>query len=212
MRFPRLYPILDLATAAARGVAPVAAAKAMFDGGATILQWRGKGALSSPLLDQCAEASAMARQYGARLVVNDRADLAMLVASGLHVGQRDLPPSAARYLLGPDALLGLSTHNAAQIEQAEQTGVAIDYLALGPMYPTRSKENPDPVVGLELLRRWRPLTPRPLVAIGGITRDNARETLEAGADSVAVISDLFPERSTPSDLRRRMEEWINAVN
>ena len=212
MILPRLYPILDLATAAARGIPPVAAAQAMFDGGATLLQWRSKELLTDVLLDQCAQTSEMARQYGARLVVNDRADLALLVDCGLHVGQTDLPASAARHLLGPNGLLGLSTHTAAQIEQAERSGVALDYLALGPMYPTRSKDNPDPVVGVALLRRWRALTPRPLVAIGGITRENAREPLQAGADCVAVISDLFPDRCTPSELRRRMEEWINAVN
>ena len=135
------------------------------------------------------------------LVVNDRADMARLVDAGLHLGQDDLPPSAARGILGT-AMLGFSTHNQAQLRAAANQPA--DYLALGPIFGTVSKQNPDPVVGLEGLRQGRPLTLRPLVAIGGITRENARAVLHAGADSVAVIGDLFP---ADGDIAARIGEW-----
>jgi thiamine-phosphate pyrophosphorylase len=136
----------------------------------------------------------------------------MLLGAGLHVGQDDLPPASARRLLGPAPTLGFSTHNADQLRDAESSGVQIDYLALGPLFATSSKQNPDPVVGPARLSEWRPLTSRPLVAIGGITRANAREVLIAGADSVAVISDLVPDPCTAHALARRVEEWLDLVN
>ena len=114
-----------------------------------------------------------------------------LFAAALHLGQDDLLPSVARRVVGPDAIVGFSTHNEAQLRAASVEPV--DYLALGPIFGTVTKENPDPTVGVDELRRLRPLSNRPLVAIGGITRANARQVLEAGADSVAVIGDLFPE-------------------
>ena len=124
--------------------------------------------------------------------MNDRADLCLAAAfDGLHVGQDDLSPDAARSIIGPDRGLGISTHNPEQIAVADQTDA--DYLAIGPVFATASKANPDPVVGLEGVRRARALTRKPLVAIGGITRQNARSVIEAGADSVAVISDLLPD-------------------
>jgi thiamine-phosphate pyrophosphorylase len=125
-----------------------------------------------------------------KLVMNDRADLCLAAGcDGLHVGQEDLSPEAARKIIGPDRWLGVSTHSPEQLAEADRTSA--DYLAIGPIFGTTSKSNPDPVVGLDGLRRARELTRKPLVAIGGITRANARSVVDAGADSVAVISDLL---------------------
>ena len=140
------------------------------------------------------------------LIVNDRADIAALLAAGLHVGQEDLEPSAARRVIGTDAVLGYSTHNAAQLAAAAAEPAT--YLAIGPIFATVSKENPDPVVGLEALPGLRALTRRPLVAIGGITLNNARAVLEAGVDSIAVIGGLLPEDATAQSLGRWVEEWL----
>ncbi len=145
----------------------------------------------------------MCAESGTQFVINDRADIALLLTSALHVGQEDLPPADARRILGDDRLVGLSTHNETELVAAAMEPV--DYLALGPIFATGSKLNPDPVVGLEELRRLRLLTPRPLVAIGGINRANATAVLAAGADSVAVIGDL---NVSLSELRQRVEEWI----
>ena len=134
--------------------------------------------------------------------MNDRADLCLAAAfDGLHSGQDDLSPSSARAIIGPARWLGVSTHNPDQLSEADKTSA--DYLAIGPIFATSSKANPDPVVGLEGLRRARELTRKPLVAIGGITRANARSAIDAGADSVAVISDLLrdPRKSTEEFLR-----------
>jgi thiamine-phosphate pyrophosphorylase len=128
----------------------------------------------------------------ARLIMNDRADLCLAAEfDGVHIGQDDLSPEAVRAIIGPDRWLGVSTHNPEQLREADLTSA--DYLAIGPVFATSSKEKPDPVVGLEGVRRARSLTGKPLVAIGGITRANAASVIEAGADSVAVISDLLPE-------------------
>jgi thiamine-phosphate pyrophosphorylase len=134
--------------------------------------------------------------------MNDRADLCLAVGfCGMHVGQDDLSPESARRLIGPELVLGISTHNPQQLRDADQT--TADYLAIGPVFATSSKERPDPVVGLEGVRRARELTGKPLVAIGGITRANARFVIEAGADSVAVISDLIrgPRKSAEEFFR-----------
>jgi thiamine-phosphate pyrophosphorylase len=124
--------------------------------------------------------------------MNDRADLCLAAAfDGLHVGQDDLSPESARRIIGGDCWLGVSTHNPEQVAEADRTSA--DYLAIGPVFGTTSKANPDPAVGLEGVRRARELTRKPLVAIGGVTRANARSVIDAGADSVAVISDLLRE-------------------
>ena len=126
------------------------------------------------------------------LIMNDRADLCLAAEfDGVHVGQDDLPPESVRAIIGPERWLGVSTHNPEQLREADLTSA--DYLAIGPVFSTSSKEKPDPVVGLEGVRRARALTRKPLVAIGGITRANAASVVEAGADSVAVISDLLRE-------------------
>jgi len=209
MELPRFYPILDTGALARHNYPPLLAAEAMLEAGARILQLRHKGYFSRQLFEQAEYVGRLCRHFGARWIVNDRADLAVLLDAGLHVGQDDLPPAAARRLMGPDRAVGFSTHNPAQMELA--AGEPVDYLALGPIFATASKENPDPVVGLEQLRQWRTLTPRPVVAIGGIRRDNAAAVLEAGADSVAVIGDLLPEECTKTSVRKRVEEWIALV-
>lgn len=204
-RLPRLYPILDIETLARRGLELAPAAAALLEGGAGILQIRHKGHWSREMFEAAWQVARLCREAGAELVVNDRADYAMLLEAGLHVGQDDLPPRDARKLMGPDALLGFSSHNVQQLCAAG--GEPVDYVALGPVFATASKRNPDPVVGVEDVRRCRALIEKPLVAIGGITRENALEVLRAGADSVAVISDLMPEGATAKSLRERMEEW-----
>jgi thiamine-phosphate pyrophosphorylase len=145
-------------------------------------------------------------QAGALFVVNDRADIAAMVGAGVHLGQEDLTPADARKVMGKAALIGFSTHNEVQF-RAALTEPA-DYVAFGPIFGTVSKANPDPVVGFDELRHLRPLTSLPLVAIGGITRTTARSVLDAGADSIAVIGDLFPDAGT---IRQRVEEWLSVV-
>ncbi|MGB9611783.1 MAG: thiamine phosphate synthase, partial [Bryobacteraceae bacterium] len=138
--------------------------------------------------------------------IDDRADIAALLDAGVHVGQNDLPPALARRVLGEARILGFSTHNEEQLRAA--AAEPADYLAIGPVFETLSKENPDPALGLERLAKLRALTERPLVAIGGITRDYARAVLNTGVDSIAVIGDLLPEEMTKATVRGRMEEWI----
>jgi thiamine-phosphate pyrophosphorylase len=207
MLLPRFYPILDTEVALRRGIDPVNAAQETLEAGAQILQFRHKGFLSREAFSWLERIAELARTAGATLVVNDRADLAKLFGAALHLGQDDLLPSVARRVVGPDATVGYSTHNEAQL----RAGCAepVDYLALGPIFGTVTKENSDPTVGLDELHRLRPLSPYPLVAIGGITRANARQVLEAGADSVAVIGDLFPE---DGKIGVRAEDWIRVTS
>ena len=203
----RLYPILDTTLASRQGLNPIYVAEEWLAAGVGILQFRHKGFFSREIFGHMERIAALCRQARVPFVVNDRADLAAILDAALHLGQEDLLPSAARSVTGPGAIIGLSTHNEAQLRAA--LAEPADYLALGPMFSTASKENPDPTVGLDELRRLRPILDRPLVAIGGITRANAREVLAAGADSVAVIGDLFPE---DCDLRGRAKEWLRVVS
>ncbi len=204
MRFhlPRLYPITD---ARLNGLTHAEQVERLSAGGASLLQLREKHASPREFYSEAEKALRVARNHGVRLIINDRADVALaLGADGVHLGQDDLPPAAARSLLGEQAVIGFSTHN---LEQAlEATRLPIDYLALGPIFPTASKDNPDAVVGLEGLRRVREALPRtPLVAIGGITLENAAEVIAAGADSVAVISALLSE---PLQIEARTRDWL----
>jgi thiamine-phosphate pyrophosphorylase len=209
MRLPRVYAVADTSTLARRGVALPTAASAWLEGGAGILQIRHKDHWSRDVFEAAREVARLCREAGAALVIDDRADFAMLLQAGLHVGQDDLTPRDARKLIGPDALLGFSSHNVAQLCTAG--GEPVDYVALGPVFTTASKRNPDPVVGVEEMRRCRAMIEKPLVAIGGITRENALDVLRAGADSVAVISDLVPDNPTARSLRERMEQWQQLV-
>jgi len=188
--FPRLYPIID-ASFFFDDRALLIFAEQLLGAGITLLQYRNKQGSSSQMLSQARELRRLAGNR-CRLIMNDRADLCLAAAfDGVHVGQEDLPPEAVRSLLRKPLWIGVSTHNPEQLQAADATDA--DYLAIGPVYSTRSKEKPDPVVGLEGVCSARAVTRKPLVAIGGITRQNARAVIEAGADSVAVISDLLPD-------------------
>jgi thiamine-phosphate pyrophosphorylase len=190
MKLPLLYAIVDVS------ISPdtarlVAFAHELASGGCTLLQYRNKSCNARVMLEQSQE---LKKHLGSsvRLIMNDRADLCLAAEfDGVHVGQDDLSPEVVRAIIGPERWLGVSTHNPEQLREADLTPA--DYLAIGPVFATSSKEKPDPVVGLEGVRRARSLTRKPLVAIGGITRANAASVIEAGADSVAVISDLLRE-------------------
>ncbi|HKN70569.1 MAG TPA: thiamine phosphate synthase [Terriglobales bacterium] len=202
LQLPRLYPILDAACFPdAAGM--FAAAEELAAAGCTLLQYRNKSGNARRILDEARELR-VRLGTSVRLIMNDRADLCLAAQyDGLHVGQDDLSPAAARRILGPARRLGVSTHNPEQLAEADKTSA--DYLAIGPVFATASKANPDPVVGLEGVRRARELTRKPLVAIGGITRANACSVIEAGADAVAVISDLL------RDPRKSAEEFLRVL-
>ena len=201
---PFAYPIVDAGRLHGRD--PAFVVDSLARAGARLIQLRVKGLSDRRWLAMAGAALAAARASGAYLVVNDRADIARIAgADGLHVGQDDVAGTDARAVVGPGVLLGVSTHNLDQLAAAATE--AVDYLAIGPVFPTRTKDNPDPVVGLEMVRRARAATTRPLVAIGGITRANARSVVEAGADGVAVISDLLDA----PDLARAFTELAAAI-
>jgi thiamine-phosphate pyrophosphorylase len=200
MILPRFYPILDTETVAHFGMPPAIAASQLLEAGAKILQFRHKLFWSRETLQTIERIASLCREAAALFVVNDRADVARLVGAGLHLGQDDLRPSDVRLIVGARTPIGFSTHNKSQLLAAAEEPA--DYMALGPIFGTASKQNPDPVVGLDGLRLLRPLTSRPLVAIGGITRANVALVFAAGADSAAVIGDLFP------DIRVRAREWL----
>ena len=194
---PKLYAILDLScfpeltTEAARTKKLLEIATELAASGVTLMQYRAKSASSREMLSQARELRRVLGRH-VRLIMNDRADLCIAAGfDGVHVGQDDLSPEAVRGIIGADRLLGVSTHNAEQLREAAATSA--DYLAIGPVFSTVTKENPDPVIGVEGVRAARLLTTKPLVAIGGITRENCAEVIAAGADSVAVISDLLRE-------------------
>jgi thiamine-phosphate pyrophosphorylase len=196
MRLPRLYAILDTGFLPG-SEALYATAQELVAAGCTLLQYRDKSENARVMLEHARE---LKKRVGssARLIMNDRADLCLAAGfDGVHVGQGDLSPESVRKIIGPDRWLGVSTHNPEQLREADLTSA--DYLAIGPVFATSSKQTPDPVVGLEGVRRARALTQKPLVAIGGITRVNAASVIEAGADSVAVISDLLRDPSKSAE-------------
>jgi thiamine-phosphate pyrophosphorylase len=209
---PKIYPILDTGTLERHNLNPIEAAEALLEAGAKILQYRRKTFWSAEVFAQAQKIAELCHQAQTTFIINDRADYARLLTdqnAGLHLGQDDLLPTDARTVIGPVPIIGYSTHNAVQIEAATKNPVAeaIDYIAYGPIFPTTTKENPDPTTGLEALSKIRALTTKPLVAIGGITRQNAPQCWQAGADSVAIIADLFPNPCTKRSLRERMSEW-----
>ena len=204
--FPsRVYPILDTGALRLRGLEAESVARAWLDGGARLLQYRHKSAWRRETAEELERIAQLCREFQAQLIVNDRADFAVIAGTGLHVGQDDLSPSDARRLIGA-RLLGLSTHTTEQLRMADAEPA--DYLALGPIFSTTSKANPDSDVGLANLAAWRRLTRKPLVAIGGITAETAPAVLASGADCVAVIGALLPESNDLTGIRARMEEWI----
>ncbi len=203
---PNFYPVLDGLLLERLGLNAADGAEAILEAGARILQFRYKGFFSRQVYEDATRVAELCRAAKALFVLNDRADVAMLLGAALHLGQDDLPPADARRILPAGAILGFSTHNEQQLQHGN--AAPVDYLAIGPIFATASKENPDPVVGIDRLRALRSMTAKPLVAIGGITSATARATLQAGADSVAVISDLYPTPLTKSALRSRTEEWL----
>src|SRR5438445_7744462 len=187
---PRLYAIVDAACFENKSTF-LAYTEELMAGGVTLLQYRNKSDNASAMLEQARE---LKRQAGPRvkLIMNDRADLCIAAEfDGVHLGQDDLSPEGARGVIGDKLWLGVSTHNPEQVGQADTTSA--DYLAIGPVFSTTSKARPDPVIGLEGVRKARSLTRKALLAIGGITRSNCQSVIEAGADTVAVISDLLLE-------------------
>lgn len=205
--FPSLYPILDssyLAGAADRAGTLQQIIRDLASAGVEILQYRNKSEDEFQILADARALREAAAGTGLLLIINDYPALAVQAGfDGVHVGQTDMPPDEARRILGPGKILGVSTHNEAQLRAAASQPV--DYVAIGPVYPTATKQNPDPVIGLEGVQRARQLTRKPLVAIGGITAANAPAVLRAGADSVAIISAIFkPE----ADIVARAKEFL----
>ncbi len=184
---PRLYVILD---AALLTVPEKECAEELVAAGVRLLQYRNKRASARELFDSARQLSSLLIPQGITFVVNDRADVVSAAeASGVHVGQEDLEAEAARAVVGSNKLVGVSTHNMEQFQRAAASSA--DYIAVGPIFATGTKSNPDPVVGAQFIQKVRPLTDKPIVAIGGITLERAPEIIESGADSVAVISDIL---------------------
>ena len=201
---PRLYAIIDPAQAGGRSSVEVATA--LLAAGVRLIQLRDKRASSGELYQSALRVADCVRKRGSTFIVNDRADIACAVdADGVHVGQDDLPVESARLVVGSGKMIGYSTHVLEQVKEADRS--TADYVAFGPIFTTTSKENPDAVVGLQGLIEARKATRKPLVAIGGITLGNARAVIEAGADSIAVISALV---GAP-DIRARAEEFLKQV-
>lgn len=203
-RIPRLYAIIDAAQTGARS--PVQVAETLLASGVRLIQYRDKTATSRRLFEVCREIAVRTQREDALFIVNDRADVARASgADGVHVGQEDLPLELARRVLQPGQWAGVSTHTLPQMAEAEASSA--DYIAFGPIFATRSKDRPDPVVGLDGLREARRKTRKPLVAIGGITLENAPSVIEAGADSVAVIHDLLGAE----DLGARARQFLQIL-
>lgn len=185
--FPSVYAIID---AALLTESELALAELLAKSGVELIQYRDKTSPSSKIFDLSLRLSKALSSTGTRFIVNDRADIAVLSgAGGVHVGQQDLGVEDARAICGKERWVGVSTHTLEQVAAAD--GTSADYVAFGPIFPTRTKQNPDPVVGTDMLRRARSLTRKPLVAIGGITAERTPEVYQAGADSVAVARDLI---------------------
>ena len=203
LTLPKIYPITDVRLT---GLSHAAQVEKLIGGGATFIQLREKYASPQQFYDEAAEALVIARRSGVKIVINDRVDIALaLRADGVHLGQDDLPPAAARRILGENAIIGFSTHSVSQAIEA--VGLPVDYVAIGPVYATETKENPDETVGTEGVRRVREaIGDFPLVAIGGVAPENSAEVFAAGADSLAVIkSVLFP----PENIENNLRSWLS---
>ncbi len=199
---PKVYPITDTQLS---GLSHAQQVAQLIEGGATLIQLRDKHAAPRDFYREAAAALRVARDHNARLIINDRVDIALaLKADGVHLGQTDIPAEAARRLLGTEAIIGFSTHNLAQAKLA--TALPVDYLAFGPIFQTSTKENPDPVAGLVALQEVGTIKGSlPLVAIGGITLANALKVLKAGADALALISELVAD---PTKIAENMSKML----
>ncbi len=196
LKLPKIYPITNVELS---GLSHAAQVQVLADAGCKLVQIRDKLGSSREIFDAVVESVAIANAVGMKVILNDRVDIAIAArAHGVHLGQDDLPPAEARRLLGNDAIVGFSTHS---VEQAiDAVKLPVDYIAIGPIFATTTKEDPDPVVGLDGLRRVRDaIGDFPLVAIGGIHVTNLRDVLPSGADSVAIISDLFAPGTNLAD-------------
>jgi thiamine-phosphate pyrophosphorylase len=201
--FPPLYAILD---AEGGPQAAVSLARVLADAGVRLIQLRDKHASPRVIYEAVQQLHETMAPRGVRVIVNDRPDIAAMIgAGGVHVGQQDLPVEQARKICGAGRWVGVSTHNLEQFLEADRTSA--DYIAVGPIFPTATKENPDPVVGLEFLRAARQLTQKPLVAIGGITIESAEAVYRAGADSAAVVRDLVGA----ADPAQRAREYLDVA-
>jgi thiamine-phosphate pyrophosphorylase len=207
-RLPRFYPILDTGWLAEHQIPVITASEALLQAGVKILQYRHKEAWLQTHFDQAKRIAGLCHEAGVLFVMNDRADYAHLLGAALHIGQTDLPPVAARRVVS-DEVIGFSTHDHLQLTRGNEEPV--EYLSLGPIFPTESKLRPDPTVGVDGITTLRPLTSKPLVAIGGITMENAADALAAGANSVAVISGLLSGGDGGRSIRPRAEEWIRVT-
>jgi thiamine-phosphate pyrophosphorylase len=204
---PRLYVILD---AALLSIPEKDCARNLVDAGVRLIQYRNKRASARQLFETSRELEEFLKPAGVQFIVNDRADVAALAgADGVHVGQDDLGVEQAREVMGPGKCVGVSTHSAEQFQEAAATSA--DYLAVGPVFATGSKENPDPVVGVDFVRRARAMTDKPIVAIGGITLDTAAEVLDGGADSIAVVSDILRAKN-PGQRARQYVDLLDKLN
>lgn len=206
-RLPRFYPIVDTGALGERDWPVAAFSQALLSAGVRILQYRHKEAWTQTHFDEAKAIAVSARQAGALFVVNDRVDFANLLDAAVHLGQTDLPAMAARKIVS-EGIIGFSTHNRFQLEAANEAPV--DYLALGPIFATKSKAHPDPVVGPEGLRSLRKLGNKPLVAIGGITLANAAEVLGAGADSIATVGGILPDNL--EQVEALAAEWLRRTS
>ncbi len=204
LALPRFYPIIDTAVLERTGFSPLQVAEAAAAEGVGILQYRHKDGWTQANFDEAQRIAEICVAAKIQFIVNDRADYAQILGAGLHIGQDDLSPVAARKVIF-NTILGFSTHNGYQLRRASEEPA--DYLSLGPIFATTSKEKPDPVVGLDGLKALRVLSTKPLVAIGGITLENAAQVLAAGSDSVAVISGIIPPEAAESKLRERLRDW-----
>ncbi|GIU81478.1 MAG: thiamine phosphate synthase [Acidobacteria bacterium] len=195
---PRIYPITDTFIS---GLSHAEQVRLLIEGGASFIQIREKKASSRKFYLDAREAVTIARQKGAKIIINDRIDIALAVnADGVHLGQEDIPPRYARKILGDHAIIGYSTHNFRQAVEALK--MPINYISIGPIFPTKTKENPDPVVGLEEIKLIKQaIGDFPLVAIGGINLENIKSVFEAGADCVAVVSAIVSE---PNKITEKM--------
>jgi thiamine-phosphate pyrophosphorylase len=204
---PKLYAIVDRATLDAREMSVGEFARDLRDAGVRLVQYRDKCGRPQQVLRGAEEiAQVFAGVEDTVLVMNDRSDLALLAGWGVHVGHEDLSPDDARKVLGARRLIGVSTHSDTQVMEADAS--AADYVAIGPVFATATKADTEPVVGLEGVRRARALTRKPLVAIGGITRENARSVIDAGADGVAVIGALLATGERPGKIAKDFLEIL----
>lgn len=202
LALPPLYPITDCTIT---GFSHLEMVERLIAGGATLIQLRDKTSESRTFYEATCQVMAYARPRGVRILVNDRVDIALAAAAdGVHLGQEDLPPHIARTILGPQAIIGYSTHS---MEQAVAANTfPVDYIAIGPVFATQTKLNPSPVVGLELVAQASVQIAKPLVAIGGITLSHAVQVLRAGAASVAIISDLL---NPPETMTQRLRGFLS---